>query len=231
MKKTEERVTEIINDGGRRLKENPKIQKLIETIEEAANINVRKKKVIGTKGAWVCNHCGSNNITCNFKAVVHGYGKPNQLGVTDVDDIKNAEISHVEDIVTDLYWCERCQKEAKSINELAHWEDDIIEREAVISVDEIKKITRKYPIDLDAMDFADYVKYEKARDEYNLDELLDLYEKYPEDEPYIVGDEEEMPDLFEDSVPNKVIDIVESDYQMNGDKIIDIANRLFKNNK
>lgn len=55
-KENEERVTEIINDGGRRLKENPKIQKLIENIEEAANIDMKKKKVIGTKGAWVCNH-------------------------------------------------------------------------------------------------------------------------------------------------------------------------------
>ena len=223
MKKTEERVTEIINEYERINKENSKVKEFINFLKDT-DIDEHM-----SKGSWVCNHCGSHNITCNFKTEVTGYGKPNVFGVAEIKDIKNAEISSIGDIITDLYWCEDCQKESRDINELAHWEPTTVEREAVVTVDEIKKISKSYSIDLNSMNGADYERYEKARDEYDLGELLSLYEKYPMSEPSIDGDEGDMPDLFEDSVPNEVNHITEYNYEIDGDKISNITSKIFSN--
>lgn len=73
---------------------------------------------------WICNHCGSSDITCNFKSDIYGYSRPNALGIARLENINSFVVSSIGDIETDLYWCEKCQKEARDIIQLAHWVDE-----------------------------------------------------------------------------------------------------------
>lgn len=90
------------------------IKKLTEKIKDK---NSDVKSILN--GTWVCNHCGSHNISCSYTAEVTGTAKPNMIGTINNDDINIDNINYVN---TNLYWCEDCKKQFTNIHELAHWD-------------------------------------------------------------------------------------------------------------
>lgn len=74
---------------------------------------------------WKCKKCGSTHITCNAIVAINRFGKPDKYGIAEVESInlKGLKSTDIDDIYTDIYWCENCMNEKKDINELAYWEE------------------------------------------------------------------------------------------------------------